>query len=129
MDMDGFENLRNECKAVGRTLNFDVQAAVDIGAGEIDVVWTKKDHPNLPTFKLGFFFCPTEGEVSLDYLTHSTAKAIISVCDKVIFMVPNEAALKSVKGKIASLDSIGGIFQFKKYVHVVKSEELLGGMR
>ncbi|MGZ4918690.1 MAG: hypothetical protein ACXV6L_00590 [Halobacteriota archaeon] len=129
MDMKDFESLRNECKAVGRTLNFEVQSAVDIGAGEIDVVWTKKDHPNLPTFKLGFFFCPAEDEVSLDYITQSAAKAILSVCDKVVFVVLNEAALKSIKGKIAALDSIGGILQLKKYAHAVKSEELLGGMR
>ncbi|MGZ4920735.1 MAG: hypothetical protein ACXV3U_00860 [Halobacteriota archaeon] len=124
-----FETLRNECKAVGRTLEFEVQAAVDIGAGEIDMVWTKKDHPNLPTFKLGFFFCPAEDEVSLDYITRSVAKAILSVCDKAIFVVSDEAALKSVKGKIAALDSIGGLLQLKKYAHAVKSEELLGGMR
>ncbi len=129
MEMKDFESLRNECKAVGRTLNFEVQSAVNIGAGEIDVVWTKKDHPNLPTFKLGFFFCPAEKEVSLDYLTQSTAKAILSVCDKVVFVVFDEAALKSIRGKIGALDSIGGLLQLKKYAHVVKSEELLGGMR
>ncbi len=129
IEMRDFESLRNECKAVGRTLNFDVQSAVDIGAGEIDVVWTKKEHPNLPTFKLAFFFCPSENEVSLDYLTQSIAKAILSVCDKAVFVVLDDAALKSVKGKIAALDLIGGILQLKKYAHAVKSEELLGGMR
>ncbi len=129
MDTKDFESLRNECKAVGRTLNFEVQSAVDIGAGEIDVVWTKKDHPNLPTFKLGFFFCPAEGAVPLDYVTQSAAKAILSVCDKVVFVVFNDVALKSIKGKIAALDSIGGVLQLKKYAHAVKSEELLGGLR
>ncbi len=127
--MSDFEILRNECKAAGRTLGFEVQSAVDIGAGEMDVVWTKKDHPNLPTFKLGFFFCPADDEVPIDYITRSIAKAILSVCDKAIFVVSDEAASKSVKGKIAALDSIGGILQLKKYAHAVKSEELLGGMR
>ncbi len=129
MEMRDFESLRNECKAAGRTLNFEVQSAVDIGAGEIDVVWTKKDHPNLPSFKLGFFFCPAENEVPLDYIAQNIAKALLSVCDKAVFVVSNEAALKSIKGKIAALDSIGGILQLKKYAHAVKSEELLGGMR
>ena len=78
--------LINECKATGRALNYEVQSAVDIGAGEIDVIWTRKDHANLPTFKLGFFFCPM-GEVPTDFLTQSVAKALLSVCDKAIFLV------------------------------------------
>ena len=63
--------LINECKATGRALNYEVQSAVDIGAGEIDVIWTRKDHANLPTSKLGFFFCPTGGVTranAVDYL-------------------------------------------------------------
>ncbi len=129
MNMKDVESLRNECTAVGRILNFEVQSAVDIGAGEIDAVWTKKDHPNLPTFKLGFFFCQAEDDVPLEYITQSIIKAILSVCDKAVFVVLNDAALKSVKGKITAVDSIGGIFQLKKYAHAVKSEELLGGVK
>ena len=120
--------LINECKATGRALNYEVQSAVDIGAGEIDVIWTRKDHANLPTFKLGFFFCPM-GEIPTDFLTQSVAKALLSVCDKAIFLVHDEASLKSVKGKIHALDSIGGVLQLKKYAHAITSDELLGGIR
>jgi len=129
INMKDTESLLNECKAAGRALNFDVQSNVDIGAGEIDVIWTKKDHPNLPTFKLGFFFCPTDGEISLDFLTHGVVKALLSVCDKAIFLVHDEATLKSVKGKITAIDSIGGVLQLKKYAHAITSEELLGGIK
>ena len=121
--------LINECKATGRALNYEVQSAVDIGAGEIDVIWTRKDHANLPTFKLGFFFCPTGGEVPTDFLTQSVAKALLSVCDKAIFLVHDDASLKSVKGKIHALDAIGGVLQLKKYAHAITSDELLGGIR
>jgi len=129
INMKDMESLLNECKAAGRALNFDVHSNVDIGAGEIDVIWTKKDHPNLPPFKLGFFFCPTDGEISLDFLTHGVVKALLSVCDKAIFLVHDEAALKSVKGKITAIDSIGGVLQLKKYAHAITSEELLGGIK
>ncbi|MGA3199466.1 MAG: hypothetical protein ABSD89_08680 [Halobacteriota archaeon] len=121
--------LISECKATGRALNYDVQSAVDIGAGEIDVVWTKKEHPNLPTFKLGFFLCPTGGEIATDFLTQSVAKALLSVCDKAIFLVRDDASLKSVRGKIQALDAIGGVLQLKKYAHAITSDELLGGIR
>jgi hypothetical protein len=121
--------LINECKATGRALNYEVQSAVDIGAGEIDVIWTRKDHANLPTFKLGFFFCPTGGEVPMDFLTQSVAKALLSVCDKAIFLVRDDASLKSVKGKIQALDAIGGVLQLKNYAHAITSDELLGGIR
>jgi hypothetical protein len=123
------ENLIHECKAVGKALNFEVQTAVDIGAGELDVIWTKKDHPNLPAFKIGFLIYPESGEVPIDFITHNVAKAIISVCDQVIFLVPDEASLRSVKGKITSMDSIGGMLQLKKYAHAITPEELLGGMK
>jgi len=126
--MKGTE-LINECKATGRALNYEVQSAVDIGAGEIDVIWTRKDHANLPTFKLGFFICPTGGEVPTDFLTQSVAKALLSVCDKAIFLVHDDASLKSVKGKIQALDAIGGVLQLKKYAHAITSDELLGGIR
>jgi len=121
--------LINECKATGRALNYEVQSAVDIGAGEIDIIWTKKDHPNLPTFKLGFFLCPKGGEISADFLTQSVAKALLSVCDKAIFLVHDDSSLKSVKGKIQALDAIGGVLQLKKYAHAITSDELLGGIR
>jgi len=121
--------LINECKATGRALNYEVQSAVDIGAGEIDVIWTRKDHANLPTFKLGFFLCSTGGEVPTDFLTQSVAKALLSVCDKTIFLVRDDASLKSVKGKIQALDAIGGVLQLKKYAHAITSDELLGGIR
>ncbi len=123
------KNLIHECKAVGKALNFEVQTAVDIGAGELDVIWTKKDHPNLPAFKIGFLIYPESGEVPIDFITHNVAKAIISVCDQVIFLVPDEASLRSVKGKITSMDSIGGMLQLKKYAHAITPEELLGGMK
>ena len=126
--MKGTE-LINECKATGRALNYEVQSAVDIGAGEIGVIWTRKDHANLPTFKLGFFICPTGGEVPTDFLTQSVAKALLSVCDKAIFLVHDDASLKSVKGKIQALDAIGGVLQLKKYAHAITSDELLGGIR
>ena len=129
MIMSEKENLISECKAVGKALNFEVQAAVDIGAGEIDVIWTKKDHPNLPAFKIGFLIYPESGDVPIDFITQHITKAIISVCDKVIFLVPDEAALRSVKGKIASMDAIGGMLQLKKYAHAITPEELLGGIK
>ena len=123
------ENLISECKAVGKALNFEVQAAMDIGAGEIDVIWTKKDHPNLPAFKIGFSIYPESGDVPIDFITQHITKAIISVCDKVIFLVPDEAAMRSVKGKITSMDAIGGMLQLKKYAHAITPEELLGGIK
>jgi len=129
MIMPDKENLISECKAVGKALNFEVQTAVDIGAGEIDVIWTKKDHPNLPAFKIGFLIHATSGEVPIDFITQNVAKAVISVCDQVIFLVPDEAALRSVKGKITSMDSIGGMLQLKKYAHAITPEELLGGIK
>lgn len=129
MIMPDKENLISECKAVGKALNFEVQTAVDIGAGEIDVIWTKKDHPNLPAFKIGFLIYATSGEVPIDFITQNVAKAIISVCDQVIFLVPDEAALRSVKGKITSMDAIGGMLQLKKYAHAITPEELLGGIK
>ncbi len=127
--MPNKENLIHECKAVGKSLNFEVQTAVDIGAGELDVIWTKKDHPNLPAFKIGFLIYVESGEVPIDFIVHNVAKAIISVCDQVIFLVPDEASLRSVKGKITSMDSIGGMLQLKKYAHAITPDELLGGIK
>jgi len=129
MIMSEKENLISECKAVGKALNFEVQAAVDIGAGVIDVIWTKKDHPNLPAFKIGFLIYPESGDVPIDFITQHVTRAIISVCDKVIFLVPDEAAMRSVKGKITSMDAIGGMLQLKKYAHAITPEELLGGIK
>jgi hypothetical protein len=48
---------------------------------------------------------------------------------KAIFLVHDDASLKSVKGKIHALDSIGGVLQLKKYAHAITSDELLGGIR
>lgn len=41
----------------------------------------------------------------------------------------DDASLKSVKGKINALDSIGGVLQLKKYAHAITSDELLGGIK
>ena len=56
-------------------------------------------------------------------------KGLLSVCDKAIFLVHDDASLKSVKGKINALDSIGGVLQLKKYAHAITSDELLGGIK
>ncbi len=117
-----------ECEGVGRALNFEVDLAVNIGAGEIDVVWIKSVHPNLPATKFGFFIRPRSGDVPISYITQSMTTALTSVCDQVIFVVPDERTQKSILGKINAMGSIGGLIQFKKYASAVTQQELLGGL-
>ncbi len=117
-----------ECESVGRALNFEVDLAVNIGGGELDVVWTKSVHPNLPATKFGFYIRSRSGDVPIRYITHGITTALISVCDQVIFVVPDERTQRSILGKIDSMRSIGGLMQYKKYVSAVTNKELLGGL-
>ncbi len=117
-----------ECESVGRALNFEVDLAVNIGGGEIDVVWIKSVHPNLPATKFGFFIRPRSGDVPIRYITQHITTALTSVCDQAIFVVPDERTKRSILGKIDSMASIGGIVQYKKYASAITNKELLGGL-
>ncbi len=85
-------------------------------------------HPNLPATKFGFYVRPRSGDVAIRYITQCITTALTSVCDQVIFIVPDERTQRSILGKIDSMASIGGIVQYKKYASAVTNKELLGGL-
>ncbi len=118
-----------ECESVGRALNFEVASAVDVGGGELDVVWTKNEHPNLPATKFGFCICAQSGDVPIRCITLGIVTALVSVCDQLIFVVPDERTQRSILGKIDAMGSIGGLLQFRKYASAITYEELLGGAK
>ncbi len=118
-----------ECESVGRALDFEVDLAVDIGGGEIDVVWTKNEHPNLPATKFGFCICAQSGDVPIRCITLGIITGLVSVCDQLIFVVPDERTQRSILGKIDAMGSIGGLLQFRKYASAITHEELLGGVK
>ncbi len=106
-------------------LNFEVDLAVNIGGGELDVVRTKNERPNLLATKFGSCVCAQSGDVPIHCITLGIITAIVSLCGQLIFVVPDERTQRSILGKIDSMGSIDGIMQFRKYASAVTREELL----
>ena len=117
------------CEDVGSQLGYKIEHNVNLGVGNIDQVWSRQEHPNLPEMKFAIQLVPASCDVAPDFITANALCSLWSDCDHLIFVVPDDATQKSIQGKVKSFDSIGGFLQLHKYITTVTLTEMLKGLR
>jgi hypothetical protein len=122
-------SLDAACENVGSQLGYKIEHNVNLGAGTIDQVWSKQEHPNLPELKIAVQMIPVSGDVSPDLITSCAMRSLWTDCDHLVFVVPDQPTQKSIQGKVKSFDHIGGFIQLHKYITTVTLSELLKGLR
>lgn len=122
------ESMDAACENVGSHLGYKIEHNVNLGAGDIDQVWSKQEHPNLPEFKIAVIMVPEIGDVPPDVITSSAMCSLWSDCDHLVFVTPDQPTAKSISGKVKAFDCIGGFVQLHKYITPVTLSELLKGL-
>jgi hypothetical protein len=117
------------CENVGSQLGYKIEHNVNLGVGNLDQVWSKQEHPNLPELKIAVQIVPEGGDVSPDVIAMNAMRSLWSDCDHLVMVVPDPAAQKSIQGKVRSFDAIGGFIQLHKYITTITLSELLKGLK
>ena len=116
------------CENVAKDLGFKVEHDVNLGAGNLDQVWSRQDHPNLPEMKFAVQIIADAGDVRPDRICACAMSSLWTDCDHLIFVVPDQGTQKSIQGKVRSFDAIGGFLQLHKYITTVTVAELARGL-
>ncbi len=116
------------CDDVGKALGYKIEHNVNLGAGSISQVWSKREHPNMPEMKFAVQILTEMGDVDPDLITANAMKSLWTDCDHLIFVVADEATQKSIQGKVRSFDAIGGFLQLRKYITTITISELAKGL-
>ncbi|HMK45192.1 MAG TPA: hypothetical protein VK436_01065 [Methanocella sp.] len=123
------QSMNAACDSVGNQLGYKIEHNVNLGAGSLDQVWSKQDHPNLPELKIAFRIITASGDVGPDIITSTALCSLWTDCDHLIFVVPDQPTQKSIQGKVKAFDSIGGFLQLHKYITTLTISELLKGLK
>lgn len=116
------------CERVANELGYKVENDVNLGAGNIDQVWSRRDHPNMPEMKFAVQIIPESCNVDPEVIASCAMTSLWSDCDHLIFVVPDQATQHSIQGKVRSFDAIGGFLQLRKYITTVTVSELTKGL-
>lgn len=117
------------CENVASQLGYKVEHNINLGVGNLDQVWSKHDHPNLPELKIAVKIIPFSCDVAPDVITSNAMCSLWSDCDHLIFLVPDPGTQKSLQGKVRTFDSIGGFLQLHKYITTLTLSELIKGLK
>lgn len=123
------QSMDAACEDVGSRLGYKIEHNVNLGVGNIDQVWSRQEHPNLPELKIAVQILPVSGDVPPDVITSNAMCSLWSDCDHLLFVVPDDATGKSIQGKVKAFDHIGGFIQLHKYITTVTLSELLKGLK
>ncbi len=116
------------CESVAHDLGFKVEHDVNLGVGNIDQVWSRQDHPNMPEMKFAVQIIVEVGDVLPAVISACAMTSLWTDCDHLIFVVPDQATQKSIQGKVRSFDAIGGFLQLHKYITTITISELTKGL-
>lgn len=122
------ESIDAICENVANELGFKVEHDINLGAGNIDQVWSRQDHPNLPEMKFAVQIIPESYDVDPEVIGSCAMTSLWTDCDHLIFVVPDQSTQKSIQGKVRSFDAIGGFLQLHKYITTVTVSELTKGL-
>ena len=123
------QSMEAACEEVAGRIGYEIEHNVNLGAGRLDQVWSRQDHPNLPELKLAVQLVPEGGDVAPELITSTALCALWSDCDHLVFVAPDQGTQKSIQGKVKAFDAIGGFIQLHKYITTVTLSELLKGAR
>jgi hypothetical protein len=117
------DTLKAPIIEMGRNLGYEVVENYDLGAGPIHICWTfKPGSESLPDIRLGFICIPEE--VSEYSINEAIARAMISLMDKLVLVVPTEVVTKQISDSIESIPD-RSILQLRKYVTVLTPSTLV----
>ncbi len=122
------ESMEAVCEDVGKALGYKVEHNINLGAGSINQVWSRQDHPNMPEMKFAVQILTEMGDVDPDLITSNAMRSLWTDCDHLIFVVADPATQKSIQGKVKSFDAIGGFLQLHKYITTITISELAKGL-
>ena len=123
------QSMNAACDSVGSELGYKIEHNVNLGAGNLDQVWSKQEHPNLPELKIAFKIITTSGDIQPDVIEAGALCSLWSDCDHLVFLVPDPGTQKSIQGKVKAFDAIGGFLQLHKYITTITMSELLKGLK
>ena len=112
------DTLKAPLIEMGRSLGYEVVENYDLGAGPIHVAWIFKpgNLDSLPDMRLGFV-CLTE--TSQFSINEAIARALLSLIDKLVLVVPSESMTKIVSDSLESIPEKPSILRLRKYITVV----------
>ena len=116
------------CESVAQELGYKVEHDVNLGAGNIDQVWSRQDHPNMPEMKFAVQIIADACDVAPNVIGSYAMTSLWTDCDHLIIVVPDQATQKSIQGKVRSFDAIGGFLQLHKYITTITISELTKGL-
>ncbi len=116
------------CESVAHELGFKVEHGINLGAGHIDQVWSRQDHPNMPEMKFAVQIIAEVTDVPPEVIGSHAMASLWTDCDHLIFVVPDQGTQKSIQGKVRSFDAIGGFLQLHKYITTITISELTKGL-
>ena len=117
------DTLKAPIIEMGRSLGYEVIENYNLGAGPIHIAWIfKPGNSNaLPDIRIGFV-CLTE--TSQFSINEAVARALLSLMDKLVLVVPSESMTKTVSDSLESILERPSILQLRKYVTVLTPSTL-----
>src|ERR671925_623977 len=117
------DTLKAPIIEMGRSLGYEVIENYNLGAGPIHIAWIfKPGNSNaLPDIRIGFV-CLTE--TSQFSINEAVARALLSLMDKLVLVVPSESMTKTVSDSLESIPERPSILQLRKYVTVLTPSTL-----
>jgi hypothetical protein len=110
----------------GKTSGYEVVENYDLGAGPIDIAWIFKpgfpEIMSLPDIGIGFVFALAYSESNIN---RAISKALLSLIDKLVIVVPSESMTKEYKESINKDIEKPSLLQFRKYITVLTPSTLV----